>query len=413
MSNQQKLLLNAVLENIQGTFHEPDGILTYPYLDPGGIYSKSLWDWDSFWTLNGLLGIAEKVHDNSLKKQVIKYGSGAVNNFFKYQGDSGSLSILMNNKDSDCFDCHSSVNKNMAKPFFGQFCNMIAENLQEKYVVENIENWCDCLAKFYDCYEKRYIHKQTGLYLWANDVAIGVDDDPSTWGRPPFSSANIYLNCFLYADLMAAAKFAEKYNNNDLSKKWNEKAINLADAIQKFCWDERDGMFYSVDVQCQQNLSKHRMFGELNINLKPFWNVIPLKIMSWVSFLPLWCGVATEKQAARMVNENLMNENRFLAKWGIRSLSADEKMYSPAEKRGNPSNWLGPVWIISNYIVWNGLEKYNYKKEAKNISQRIMKLLINDYEKNNLLHENYNPETGEGIAAPGFWNWNILACIME
>jgi putative isomerase len=408
-------LLNAVLENITNTFHEPDGILKHPYLDPGGVYSKNLWDWDSFWTFKGLIGIADKISDDELKKQALKYGTGAVNNFFEYQGEDGSLPILMNDNDPDCFDCHQSNDKNMAKPVFGQFCNMIAEN-SDTLSDELIDKWCSALDKFYNCYESRYFHDETGLYVWANDVAIGVDDDPSTWGRPPFSSANIFLNCFLYADLKAAANFAggvSSVGKEALATLWNDKAAKLADAIQEFCWDERDGVFYSVDVLCQQNLAEHRIFGELNINLSPFWKVMPLKVMSWVSFLPLWCGIATKEQAERMVNENLINEKRFWAEWGVRSLSADERMYSPSEKRGNPSNWLGPIWIISNYLVWEGLANNEYDEIAQELSEKIHKLLNRDFEKNNLLHENYNPETGEGIAAPGFWNWNILACIME
>ncbi len=412
MEDSYNILLNAVLEHIPATLHEPDGILKYPYLDPGGIYSKSLWDWDSYWTCKGLIEIADKISDDRLKKQAVKYGMGAVNNFFHYQGKDGSLSILLNNNDPDCFDCRLSADKNIAKPVFGQFCNVLS-NSAEPFSVELVNKWCSALEKFYACYEKRYLHTETGLYLWANDVAIGVDDDPATWGRPPFSSANIFLNCFLYADLKAAASFAGKVGKNILSELWNDKAAKLAEAIQKFCWDERDGMFYSVDILCQQNLSQHRIFGELNVNLKPFWKVLPLKVMSWSCFLPLWCGIATKEQAERMVKESLINKERFWSEWGIRSLSADEKMYSPSEPRGNPSNWLGPIWIIANYLVWDGLRKYEYHEYAEHIACNIHKLLNNDYKNNNMLHENYNPKTGVGISAPGFWNWNILACIME
>ncbi len=412
MKEQDNLLLDAILEHVKGTFHEAEGVLKYCYLDPGGVYSKSLWDWDSFWACKGLFGIAEKIGDEQLKQQAIKYGMGAVNNFFHYQGKDGSLSILINNSDSDCFDCRDDANSNMAKPVFGQFCNMLAETVDGLSGTVHSE-WCTALEKFYCCYEERYLHQATGLYRWANDIAIGVDDDPATWGRPPFSSANIFLNCFLYADLTTAAEFAEKSDNRTLAAAWRTKATNLSAAIQKYCWDERDGIFYSVDVLCQQNLAEHRIFGQLNINLNPFWQVLPLKVMSWSCLLPLWCGIATEPQAKRMVKEHLINSERFWSEWGIRSLSADEKMYSPAAPRGNPSNWLGPVWIITNYLLWDGLQKYGYHEYAEQTTANIQKLLNRDYQKNKLLHENYNPETGDGISAPGFWNWNILAAIMK
>ncbi len=403
-------LLNAVLENVAGTFHGPEGVLKHPYLDPGGVYSKSLWDWDSFWTLTGLIGIAGKNSNPELKREALKYGIGALNNFFDHQAVDGSIPILLTDKDPDCFDCRKSDTNNMAKPVMGQFCWLVSQNSEE---LPRGEYWVSALDKFYGCYERRYLHVDTGLYLWANDIAIGVDDDPATWGRPPFSSASIFLNCFMYSDLRAAAKFAAGQGNLELAESWNDKAANLAKAVQEFCWDERDGMFYSADVLCKQNLSSHRVFGELNVNLKPFWKVLPVKVMSWNCFLPMWCGIATDEQSERMVNAHLVNERRFWSKCGIRSLSADEKMYSPADARGNPSNWLGPVWIISNYLVWQGLRQYGYDKYAGEVSGKINDLLIDDYSRNNLLHENYNPETGAGISGPGFWNWNILACLMK
>ena len=100
-----------------------------------------------------------------------------------------------------------------------------------------------------------------------------------------------------------------------------------------------------------------------------------------------------------MVREHLMNPARFWTPWGIRSLAADEVMYRPDDSRGNPSNWLGPVWIISCYMVWLGLKRYGFEAE--------------DCRRNNVLHEYYSGETGEGISGPGFLNWNLLALLMH
>ena len=43
----------------------------------------------------------------------------------------------------------------------------------------------------------------TGLLVWGDDVAIGNDNDPTTFGRPFFSSANLLLNCLFHQDLTA------------------------------------------------------------------------------------------------------------------------------------------------------------------------------------------------------------------
>jgi putative isomerase len=129
--------------------------------------------------------------------------------------------------------------------------------------------------------------------------------------------------------------------------------------------------------------------------------------------MPLWCGIADSEQASQIIEKHVLNPEQFWSKYGIRSLSADEKMYSPDVSRGNPSNWLGPVWIISNYMVWRGLKNYGYDEKASELAEKVVSLLANDYRNNGLLHEYYHPETGKGISGPGFLNWNLLACIME
>ncbi len=114
-----------------------------------------------------------------------------------------------------------------------------------------------------------------------------------------------------------------------------------------------------------------------------------------------------------MVNKHLTDPAKFWTDYGVRSLAADEKMYSPDVSRGNPSNWLGPIWIIANYIIWKGLEKYGYCDIADKQAENIISLLANDYKLNGFIYENYNPETGNGVSGPGFWSWNLLACLMK
>ena len=49
----------------------------------------------------------------------------------------------------------------------------------------------------FHCYEQFYFYENCGLYVWADDVMIGMDNDPATFGRPRFSTANMYLNSFM------------------------------------------------------------------------------------------------------------------------------------------------------------------------------------------------------------------------
>lgn len=399
----------VIRRNLQSIFREPEGLLKHPYVDPGGVYGKNLWDWDSFWILKTALGVAGgAAKDDPWRERVTKHAAGVLDNYFDHQGADGSLPILMTPNDTDWFDSTSVVSNNMAKPVFGQLMGELRRCYNDK---DAFGRWCGKLDNYYQCFTTRY-RAPCGLYVWANDIAIGSDDDPSTWGRPPFSSANLLLNNLLYADLTAAAGVAAEIGRQDLADRWTAEASELADRIRECCWDERDGFFYSVDVQVQQRTSAHRHFGTLNENLVPSWSCLPLKILYWTGFLPMWTGLATPAQAERLVREHLLKEDEFWAPHGVRTLALGERMYDPQSARGNPSNWLGPVWILSNYFVWAGLCRYGFVAEAEQLANRTLSLLSRDRAENGHWHENYHPETGQGLAAPGFVSWNGLVYFM-
>lgn len=127
--------------------------------------------------------------------------------------------------------------------------------------------------------------------------------------------------------------------------------------------------------------------------------------------MAMWAGIATPEQAKRMVSENLLDKRTFNAAYGVRTLSKLEKMYS-VRASNNPSNWLGPIWGISNYMVFGGLVKYGFEKEAKALAGNTILLFAKDYRENGALHEYYEPDTGEPVMNKGFQNWNYLVLNM-
>jgi AraC-like DNA-binding protein len=112
----------------------------------------------------------------------------------------------------------------------------------------------------------------------------------------------------------------------------------------------------------------------------------------FTDFLPLWCGIAPQENAQQLVNINYRADDRLCAQCGTRSLSSREAMYS-MEFSSNPSNWLGPVWIIVNYFAWKALRRYGYKKEADALANKTILLLSSDLEANGSLNEYYHPDT--------------------
>lgn len=79
---------------------------------------------------------------------------------------------------------------------------------------------------------------------------------------------------------------------------------------------------------------------------------------------------------------------------------------------GNPSSWLGPVWICANYFVWRGLVAYGYTADARDLAEKTVLLLGRDLERFGAMHEYYEPVTGEPVLNRGFQNWNLLVMNM-
>lgn len=391
---------NAILayakKNYRKMFREPEGQLKYPFIVPGSCYKNTLWDWDSWLTDIALDKIAEG-------EDIFEYEKGCILNFLDHMDEEGRIPIVIK-PGSGKLDLIPGQETNIHKPVLAQHALFVVQKHQDaEWLLPNYEK----IERYLDYYTNHYLHKETGLYVWIDDCAIGVDNDPCTFYRPKRSSASILLNCFLYKEFLAAKEIAEYLDLKESAEKFKMQANALKNAIQEECWDEKDGFFYSVDV----NLLPIRNDVYLHSGCPRDWHGLIQRIGVWSGFLAMWSGIATPEQAERMVKENYLDTRTFCAPYGVRTLSKMEKMYKVI-KSGNPSCWLGPIWGVSNYMVFEALKQYGYIAEAKELCKKTIELFGKDILVNGEMHEYYHPETGEGVNNPGFQNWNLLSVNM-
>lgn len=400
-------LFQYIEDNLETVLKEPVGFIRYPFIDPGSVYHGNVWDWDTYWSVYGLLNIVDQLKDPSRKEQVLIHAKGNVLNFLDHQLEDGYIPMMievgewtepyLNLKHKE------GIKMNMHKPFLCGQIQLISDYCQD---YQWIAKYIGQLERYFECYDTNYYHDNCGLYVWCDDIMIGMDNDPASFGRPKDSTANIFLNSFMVAELRAMSHILKKLPlGRNTSEYYEEKAVRLEVAIQQECYDPRDQFFYSVDVDI-----KTREFDWFHKGLGVFWKTLPIKIRTWSGFIPMWAGFATESQAANLVKHSL-DESTFASPYGITSLAKDEKMFN-LEATNNPSNWLGPIWLVVNYVVFKGLLMYGYKEEAMEICNKSIRLLGKDLEKTGSIHEYYNPLNGEPVMNGGFINWNILALNM-
>lgn len=415
VARYMSLLRKTIYADYKQMYRQPGGSLVYPFLTPGSNqYDNVLWDWDSWLSNIALRQILTDVGTEKDKNEALPFEQGCVLNFLQYGNWDGYIPIVIWKDSRPRATLPENIySVNMHKPVLAQHAAFLTrENngdagwLREKFFH---------LQAFVNNYKAHHRDKATGLYYWQTDVAIGVDNDPATFFRPSGSSASIYLNSLMYRELRAMVYLAERLGVPEAGKEFNADADELEAAVQKHCWDERDGFFYSVDlnlrpVKTDPDSTLGRVF-DIHSGYPRDYDGLIQRIESWSSFLPMWCGIATAEQAERMVKEHYLDKGRFNSMAGVRTLSKMEKMYS-VRASANPSNWRGPVWGISNYMVFKGLVRYGFIKEAKELAIKTITLFGKDIELNGALHEYYEPESGQPLLNKGFQNWNYLVLNM-
>ena len=201
---------------------------------------------------------------------------------------------------------------------------------------------------------------------------------------------------------------SERLGMADMARLYLTEREKLINAIREHCYDKRDGFFYNVDLNLRElDFSDDEFYHR---GMPRHWDCLIQRIDVWSGFMALWAGVATEEQAARVV-ERYCDKSSFNCEGGVRTLSPQEKMYRIIASN-NPSCWLGPVWIISNYLTFKGLLKYGYTNEARELCEKTIKLLGRDVIRFGGMHEYYSPDDGEPVINLGFQNWNMLVLNM-
>lgn len=395
------ILRRHLLADYRGMCRPAGGAFRYPFLTPGSVaYADVLWDWDSWLSDIALRQILREVGDPAEAAAALPHERGCVLNFLA--ACRGGWIPIYYKRDDDptrLMPPRERVHhENMHKPCLAQHAAFL---VQQDGDAEWLREGMPPLQQFVGAYRNHHRHP-CGLYYWQTDDAIGVDNDPCTFGRPPKSSGSIYLNGLMYQELLAVAWLCRRLGLGEQAVHWERDAAELAAAIQAHCWDERDGFFYSVDL----NLAPVSHDAWLHQGMPRDWPCLIQRIGVWSGFLPLWAGIASPAQAERLA-AHARDERSFRAPWGIRTLSRQERMYN-LRSSGNPSSWLGPIWGISNYLVFRGLVRYGFSDQARALGRDTVRLFARDLERFGALHEYYLPESGEPALNRGFQNWNYL-----
>jgi neutral trehalase len=158
-------------------------------------------------------------------------------------------------------------------------------------------------------------------------------------------------------------------------------------------WDDSTGFYYSIN-------KKDYSFRFMTRDLRR---------QEIIGFLALWAGVAPKDRAEKLVR-TLTDTTRFWRKYGVPTLSAADAWYSPYVDYC--CKWNGPVWLLWNYMVYDGLRGYGYRDISQQLAGKMILCATTQLSKNHNFWESFSPDN-EVLNCPPNYIWDsILAKLL-
>ena len=208
----------------------------------------------------------------------------------------------------------------------------------------------------------------------------GMDNSPR-WDGRPWELFPIDLNCYMVMTYRVLRDFAAELNRLPERDQWAVRAKELAVEVEKRLWDDETKCYYDWD----------------------FANGRFSRVLTPMSFLPLFIGTATPERAKEMAER----AKRLSPGWP--TVAYDEPTFEPQ------GYWRGRTWLNTAYFALRGLQWYGFGELAETGRKTILGWVV--AEPSNI-NENYDPTNGKPVGALYFgwssafvikmvldWNW--------
>jgi alpha,alpha-trehalase len=363
------------------TIRPSQGYIHHRYLIPAGYYDQ-MWDWDGFFI--GAHWANQNAADASLLRDwVVSFASSA--------DAEGYLAGCITPAGP-----RPLFGKFAMKPFLAQGALIAAERMNDFEWLRPI--WPQ-MRRVLDYRRKTQFDERWGLYFWDNAMQSGADNNAALSNDPTDRSAILAVDASVWAmrEYRAMAVLAARLGHGSQAAEYRAQANATRKAILKNLWLKDEAIF----------LNRRRNNGQ--------W----IRVISWSNFVPLADGMLPKKDAQRMILGHLMNIAEMQSPFGYRSLAKNDAAYNNKAIINPYSNWQGPLWINANYLDWIALRRYGFKEQSLWLAERLADMLQHDIVKWGSMHEDYDAETGKGLAPTieqspggkfaGFVGWNLLA----
>ncbi|MGD0127555.1 MAG: trehalase family glycosidase [Terriglobia bacterium] len=225
-------------------------------------------------------------------------------------------------------------------------------------------------------------------FLQAAKWESGMDDSPmydeASYDPQAYTMnlVDVGLNSLYSLDAECLAKIATILGKNDDAKKFTEEYDHRRQLIQQKLWNEKDGIYENR-----------------------FWDGSFSKHLSPTNFYPLFAGIATPEQAKRMVEEHLLNPKEFWGTYVAPTIARNDEAFP------DQNYWRGTIWGPTNYMLYEGINRYGFDKVALEYAHKSYDLFMDDWKTNQHDNEQYHAWGGNG-GGDTHYTWGALLCLV-
>ncbi len=346
--------------------------LTIPYnfFTPNDGKFTYMFYWDSFFMFKGLMGTNREwiLKDMIENFAYIFNRYGVIPNFSSFASVGRSQPPFLSSMILDAYKTFNNGNGALSKislakkilfnplETFGHI-NWLREKTEiarkeYDHVWNNEETYNHLVRKFG---LNRYGDRDIG-YAHSSELESGWDFTSRFYNRCS-EFLPIDLNCYLYKYEKDFEIVASLFGDKEKVDYWSNTARKRKKIIDKLMWNKDNGFFFDFDY--------------INNKQSGF--------LSLAGFVPLWAGLANEKQAKKMLDKLSYFETKYglvvTAKESLAptfNLSEIPANFRPAIKEIlMPKQWDYPnIWPPLEYLVVIGLLKYGFIMDAKRIMQK-------------------------------------------
>lgn len=264
---------------------------------------------------------------------------------------------------------------------------------------DKIKTMYDTYNKYVDWLYKNKDIDKNGLVEYTNSFNSGADDSPrfdSLYAKgnhigvmQPVEGIeqNVWLSLLHYN----LSKMANELGHGDAAKIHTKKAALLESKIEKYFWNEADGMYYDINTTTHQQI----------------------KVKSEFTFMALFLKNAKKDRIKRLITEHLTNPKEFWLNYPVPSVAFSEPAFTES------TMWRGPVWPNVNWLICLGLEQQGYKDIAKELALKTVKMVGPQYSGDTCtrgprFNEWFNPINGQAYGNENMsWSCTVADLILR